>query len=93
VPEDLRPLVGRWWSEGTPFEFFVRDRQLHARPESAPRTQPPAVFERIDETTFRTVRGREQGELLRLTYEGDDVTVMHWATYRVTRDPESFGDH
>jgi len=93
VPEDLRPLVGRWWSEGSPFEFFVRDGTLHARAESAPRTQPPAVFERIDATTFRTVRGREQGELLRLTYDGDSVSAMHWATYRVTREPEAFGAH
>lgn len=93
VAADLVPLVGRWWSEGTPFEFFVRNGQLHARAEKAPTSQPPAVFERIDATTFRTVRGREQGELLRLTYEGDDVTLLHWATYRVTREPESFGDH
>jgi len=93
VPDDLRPLIGRWWSEGTPFEFFVRDATLHARVESAPKTQPPAVFQRIDDTTFRTVSGRERGELLRLTYDGDAVTVMHWATYRVTREPESFGEH
>ena len=92
VPDELRPLVGRWWSEGTPFEFFVRDTQLHARAEKAPPWLPPAVFERIDDATFRTVSGRERGELLRLTYEGGAVTVMHWATYRVTRDPESFGD-
>jgi len=94
VPDDLAPLVGRWWSEGSAFEFFVRDATLHARAESAPKTQPPAVFERIDDATFRTVSGREQGELLRLTYDADDtVRVMHWATYRVTREPESFGDH
>jgi hypothetical protein len=90
-PDDLAALVGRWWSEGTPFEFFVREGELHARPEKAPKDQPPAIFQRIDVTTFRTVSGRERGELLRLTYDGDDVTVMHWATYRVTREPESFG--
>ncbi|MDQ3166527.1 MAG: beta-lactamase family protein [Actinomycetota bacterium] len=92
VPDHLRAVMGRWWSEGSPFEFFVRNGNLHARAESAPRTVPPAVFERIDEVTFRTVSGREQGELLRLTYgDGGAVTVMHWATYRVTRGPEAFG--
>jgi CubicO group peptidase (beta-lactamase class C family) len=91
VPDDLAELVGRWWSEGTAFEFSVRDGRLEARVERLPRTSPPAVFERIDDATFRTVAGRERGELLRLT-RGDDgaVSLMHWATYRVTREPESF---
>jgi CubicO group peptidase (beta-lactamase class C family) len=92
VPDDLLRLVGRWWSEGSPFEFSVHDGALQARPERAPKEQPPAVFERIDESTFRTVSGRERGELLRLTYDADGaVRLMHWATYRVTREPESFG--
>jgi CubicO group peptidase (beta-lactamase class C family) len=91
VPPDLAELVGRWWSEGSAFEFSVRDGRLEARMEQTPRTLPPAVFERIDAATFRTVSGRERGELLRLT-RGDDgaVRLMHWATYRVTREPESF---
>lgn len=91
VPDDLVELLGRWWTEGTAFEFSVRDGRLEARAEGTPRTSPPAVFERIDASTFRTVSGREQGELLRLTRDDDGtVSVLHWATYRVTREPESF---
>jgi CubicO group peptidase (beta-lactamase class C family) len=91
VSEDLAELVGRWWSEGSAFEFSVRDGRLEARMEQAPRTSPPAVFERIDAATFRTVSGRERGELLKLTRSDDgSVRLMHWATYRVTREPESF---
>ncbi|HYJ69124.1 MAG TPA: serine hydrolase domain-containing protein [Nocardioidaceae bacterium] len=91
VPDDLAELVGRWWSEGSAFEFSVRRGRLEARMERSPPTAPPAVFERIDDATFRTVSGRERGELLSLT-RGDDgaVRLMHWATYRVTREPESF---
>ncbi|MGH3455283.1 MAG: DUF7586 domain-containing protein [Nocardioidaceae bacterium] len=45
----------------------------------------------MDASTFRTVSGREQGELLRLTRDDDGaVSVLHWATYRVAREPESF---
>jgi CubicO group peptidase (beta-lactamase class C family) len=91
VPDDLAELVGRWWSEGSAFEFSVRGGRLEARTEGMPRTAPPAVFERIDDATFRTVSGRERGELLRLTRDDDGVVrLMHWATYRVTREPESF---
>jgi CubicO group peptidase (beta-lactamase class C family) len=91
VPDDLAELVGRWWSEGSAFEFSVRRGRLEARMERTPRTLPPAVFERVDGTTFRTVSGRERGELLRLTRDDDGaVRLMHWATYRVTREPESF---
>jgi CubicO group peptidase (beta-lactamase class C family) len=91
VPDDLAELVGRWWSEGSAFEFSVRNGRLEARMERAPRTSPPAVFERIDASTLRTVSGRERGELLRLTRDDDGaVRLMHWATYRVTREPESF---
>ncbi|GAB3860254.1 hypothetical protein GCM10029963_62820 [Micromonospora andamanensis] len=40
---------------------------------------------------FRTVAGRENGELLRLTRDSAGVVVrMHWATYRFTRRQETF---
>jgi hypothetical protein len=91
MPDDLAELVGRWWSEGSAFEFSVRGGRLESRMEGTPRTVPPAVFERVDDATFRTVSGRERGELLRLTRDDDGaVRLMHWATYRVTREPESF---
>jgi CubicO group peptidase (beta-lactamase class C family) len=91
VPDDLLEFVGRWWSEGSAFDFSVRRGRLEARAAGVPRTSPPAVFERIDDATFRTVSGRERGELLRVTRGKDGVVRrLHWATYRVTREPESF---
>lgn len=94
VPDDLLEFVGRWWSEGAAFDFSVRRGRLEARSPGVPRTSPPAVFERIDDATFRTVSGRERGELLRVTRDDDGVVrLLHWATYRVSREPESFIPH
>lgn len=93
VPADLADLVGRWWVEGSPTELSVHGGALQARMEEAPRHAPPAVFERLDADTFRTVSGRERGELLRVTRDAAGaVTVLHWATYRMSRQPESFGE-
>ena len=93
VPEDLLPLLGRWFSEGSGFTFSVREERLEARADSAPADRAPSVFERIDDSTFRTVAGRERGELLRVTRRADgSVLKMNWATYLVTRAPLGFGE-
>jgi CubicO group peptidase (beta-lactamase class C family) len=92
VPDELAPLVGRWWSEGSPFAFSVRNGALEARLESAPATTPPAVFERVSAGVYRTVSGREQGEALRI--ERDALGAVHrlfWASYPFTREPQTFG--
>lgn len=93
VPEDLRPLLGRWFTEGAGFTLSVREGRLEARADGAPAGRPPSVFERIDATTFRTVSGRERGERLRVTTNAEGaVSVLHWATYVVTREPLGFGE-
>ncbi len=92
VPAELEPLLGRWWSEGEPYAFSVRNGALEARLEADPVTKPPAVFTRLAEDLYRGVSGREEGELLRVQ-RAEDGTVerMLWATYPVTREPEVFG--
>ena len=93
VPDDLADLVGLWFSEGTPFEFTVRQGRLEARAVGAPAHKPPAVFERVDEDRYRTVSGREAGELLRVTRDDQgQVVKMNWATYLVSRAPLAFGE-
>jgi Beta-lactamase len=92
-PPELESALGRWWSEGTEFVFSWNDGKLEARVATAPRTLPPAVFEPDGDDVFRTVSGREQGEQLRLTRDGDGtVTRMYWATYPLTRQQEVFGE-
>ena len=92
VPAQLVDVLGLWFSEGSPFVFSVREGTLEARAEKAPEHEPPAVFEKLSNDLYRTKSGRERGELLRITRDGEGrVTKMNWATYRVTRAPLSFG--
>jgi CubicO group peptidase (beta-lactamase class C family) len=94
VPDELRGVVGRWFSEGHPFVFVVRQGTLEARvdvPTAA--ALPPSVFEKVGDDLYRTVSGRERGELLRITRADDGtVTKLNWATYLFTREPISFGE-
>jgi hypothetical protein len=50
------------------------------------------VFEPEGDDVFRTISGREQGEVLRLVRDEDGtVTRLYWATYPFTRQQEVFG--
>ena len=92
APAALQSVLGRWWSEGAEFVFSWREGKLQAELAQARRTQPPAVFEEIEEDLFRTVSGRERGERLRLVRDDAGTVVrMYWATYPFTRAPEVFG--
>ncbi len=92
VPGELAPLLGRWWSEGAEFVFEVRDGKLEARLAEAPRKLPPSVFEPEGSDRFRTISGREQGELLRVVRDESGAVVrLYWATYPFAREPEVFG--
>jgi CubicO group peptidase (beta-lactamase class C family) len=92
-PAELESALGRWWSEGSEFVFSWNDGKLEARLAGAPTKLPPAVFEPDGDDVFRTVSGREQGELLRLVRADDGtVTRMYWATYPLTRQQELFGE-
>jgi len=91
-PEELASALGRWWSEGSEFVFRWHEGRLEARWAEAPSWQPWAQFEPLEADRFRTVFGRERGELLRLVRDADGtVTRMYWATYPMTRAPEVFG--
>jgi CubicO group peptidase (beta-lactamase class C family) len=93
VPDELAELVGIWYSEGAPFVFFVKQGRLEARAQALPEHKPSSVFEKVADDVYRTVQGREVGELLRITRDPDGrVTKMNWATYLVTRAPLAFGE-
>ncbi|MGH3445878.1 MAG: serine hydrolase domain-containing protein, partial [Nocardioidaceae bacterium] len=93
VPDDLADLVGTWFSEGNLFVFSVRQGRLEARMDGLAEHKPSSVFERVGDDLYRTVRGRENGELLRVTRDEHGlVTKMNWATYLVTRKPLAFGE-
>jgi CubicO group peptidase (beta-lactamase class C family) len=92
-PEEIVPLLGRWWSEGDETVFSWRHGKLEARAATAPPEREPSVFEPEGEDRFRTVSGRERGELLRVVRDRDGaVARLYWATYPFTRAPTVFGE-
>lgn len=93
TPEGITELLGRWFSEGSPFELSLRDGRLEARLVSAAVDAPPSRFEQLEPDLYRTVEGREKGELLRVSRHSDgSVRQLSWATYRFTREPLGFGE-
>jgi CubicO group peptidase (beta-lactamase class C family) len=91
-PDEVAPLLGYWWSEGLEFAFSWRQGRLEATLANAPSVLPPAAFEPEGPDLWRTVSGRERGELLRVVRDGDGaVTKLYWATYPFLRKPVSFG--
>jgi CubicO group peptidase (beta-lactamase class C family) len=93
VPDELAELLGVWYTEGSPFTFSVRQGVLEARPEGLPEHKPASRFEKVAPGVFRTVAGRERGELLRVTRDdAGRVDTMSWATYLLTRAPLAFGE-
>lgn len=95
APERYRSALGRWWSEGAEFVLSWRGDRLQASTVGGPAGAPPTVFAETDETdVLRAVSGREVGERLCLMRDGDGrVTQMSWATYPVTRDPQTISGH
>jgi CubicO group peptidase (beta-lactamase class C family) len=91
-PEEMVPLLGRWWSEGSETVFSWRNGKLEARLATAPPDHEPSVFEEEGEDRFRTVSGGERGEPMRVVRdESGAVFKLYWATYPFTRAPEGFG--
>jgi CubicO group peptidase (beta-lactamase class C family) len=93
VPEELADLIGVWWTEGSPITFSVREGHLEARSPTLPEHKPSSVFQEVERDLYRTMSGREEGELLRVTRDVDGrATKMNWASYLVTRQPYAFGE-
>jgi CubicO group peptidase (beta-lactamase class C family) len=92
-PDEIAPLLGRWWSEGDETVFSWRHGKLEARLATAPPEREPSVFEPDGEDRFRTVSGDERGEILRVVREENGAVVkLYWATYPFTRTPGTFGE-
>ena len=83
-PEDVRALLGIWWSEGTQFLFSWQQGSLRAKVAGTPRGRAETTFAREGQGWIAAA-GRERGERLRV--EGDG---MVWAGYAFTRTQEPF---
>ncbi len=83
-PPELEGVLGNWWTEGWEFVLTYRDGRLRAA--AAGSSREPAVFEPAGPDRYRTVAGRERGELLEIQRDGDGRPVkLSWATYAMTR--------
>jgi hypothetical protein len=90
VPAALEDALGPWWSEGSLFELRWREGRLECTLPGSSRSAP-AVFEQIGDDRYRTVSGRERGELLELVRDdGGRVVKLYWASYPFTREPRAF---
>ncbi|HEX7626520.1 MAG TPA: serine hydrolase domain-containing protein [Gaiellaceae bacterium] len=83
-PDDVRPLLGRWWSEGNEFVFWWEHGALQAKVAGTPPGRGETTFER-DGDGWRASAGRELGERLRV-----DGGQLVWSGYAFTRVQEPF---
>ena len=91
-PEELRGVLGAWWTEGHQLVFSFRNGKLESVFPEARLDLGRSVYEREAEDVYRVASGYERGELLRILRDGDGTpTKMYFATYPVTRSPETFG--
>jgi hypothetical protein len=91
-PEELRGVVGLWFSEGSPAFFSVRQGRLEVRGPQDPDATPPTEFVREAPDLYRTATGPQRGERLVIRRRPDGtVWQLNWATYRWTREPLGFG--
>ena len=85
-----RRCSGRGGRRAREFEFRWREGRLECTLPGSSRSAP-AVFERIGDDRYRTVSGRERGELLELVRDdGGRVVKLYWASYPFTREPHAF---
>ena len=92
APPELAGVLGQWWTEGHPMVFSFRNGQLESVFPEARLDLGRSVYEQEREDVYRVARGYERGELLRIVRDADgDPTKLYFATYPVTREPETFG--
>jgi CubicO group peptidase (beta-lactamase class C family) len=82
-PPEVEGLLGSWWSEGVEHRFRWTGRLETGE----------AVFAPAGDDRYRTVEGREEGELLRVVRDASGEPVeLWWAGYPFRREPGySFG--
>jgi CubicO group peptidase (beta-lactamase class C family) len=92
APDELAGVLGRWWSEGHEVVFSFRNGKLESLFVDARLDLGRSVYEREQPDVYRVVRGYERGELLRVVRdEAGEPVKLYFATYPVTRSPETFG--
>lgn len=91
-PEELRGVLGIWWTEGHQVAFSYRNGKLESDFPEARLGLGRSVYDREGPDLYRVRKGYERGELLRIVRDGAGTpTKLYFATYPVTRTPETLG--
>ncbi len=91
APDEMEPLLGRWWSEGSELVVSWRGGRLELRLVDGPPGRQLSYLEQLAADRWRCVEGRERGELLRVVRNGEGaVEKMYFATYPLRREPSTF---
>ena len=91
APPEFEPLLGRWWVEGSEIVLSWRKGRLEAKLVGGPPGRDTSYFAPEGEDRFRSVEGRERGELLRVVRDADgNVEKLYFATYPLRREPSTF---
>ena len=87
-PDDVTPLLGLWFMEGSPMHLRWREGKLEARFTDQEEWEPSAMLVPENDGRWRIESGWEQGEALRIERGADgNVTRLVLAGYPVTREP------
>jgi CubicO group peptidase (beta-lactamase class C family) len=91
APEEVAPMLGAWWIEGSELRITWHDGRLRAELLSGSPWNRHSTFEPEGVDRWRCVEGRERGELLRVVRNDTGAPVkLYFATYPCTRDPSTF---
>ena len=92
APDEVRPLLGTWWTEGSELLVTWRSERLRAELLAGSPWNRHSAFEPEGPDRWRCVEGRERGELLRVVRDDAGEPVkLYFATYPCTRNPSTFG--
>ena len=90
-PEEVVPILGRWWTEGHELVFSWRAGRLEAKLVGGAPGRETSYFAREGDDLYRCAEGRERGELLKIVRDGSgDVEKLSFATYPLRRAPSTF---
>ena len=91
APPEIVPLLGPWWTEGHQIVLAWRKGRLEGKLVGGVPGRDTSFFEPDGADRFRSVEGRERGELLRVVRDADgEIEKLYFATYPLRREPSTF---
>ena len=92
TPVELEGVLGLWWTEGEEIVLAMREGRFKATLVGGTPGLNVSWLESDGPDRWRVVEGRERGELVRaVRAEDGTVEKLYFATYPLTRTPETFG--